>query len=101
MGEFGPTLDAAAERLRISPTAVQKDYWVSEMLRGLGRDFEGDFIFKGGTSLSKGFRVVERFSEDIDVLVLPGVPRSIGSCRLRETDKSACLPDQIIRDFRL
>ena len=38
----------------------------------LGRDFRGDFIFKGGTSLSKGYRLVERFSEDIDVLVLPG-----------------------------
>jgi len=72
LGEFGPTLDAAAERLGISPTAVEKDYWVSEVLRALGRDFVGDFIFKGGTSLSKGFRIVERFSEDIDVLVLPG-----------------------------
>jgi hypothetical protein len=72
LGEFGPTLDAAAERLGISPTAVEKDYWVSEVLRVLGRDFDGDFIFKGGTSLSKGYRLVERFSEDIDVLVLPG-----------------------------
>ena len=38
----------------------------------LGRDFGGDFIFKGGTSLSKGYRLVERFSEDIDVLIVPG-----------------------------
>jgi hypothetical protein len=37
--EFGPTLDAAAERLGISPTAVEKDYWVSEVLRVLARDF--------------------------------------------------------------
>ena len=72
LGEFRPTLDAAAERLGISPTAVEKDYWVSEVLRVLGRDFGGDFIFKGGTSLSKGYRLVERFSEDIDVLVLAG-----------------------------
>ncbi len=71
-GEFGPTLDAAAERLGISPTAVEKDYWVSQVLRVLGREFGGDFIFKGGTSLSKGYRLIERFSEDIDVLVLPG-----------------------------
>jgi Nucleotidyl transferase AbiEii toxin, Type IV TA system len=72
LGEFGPTLDAAAERLGISPTAVEKDYWVSQVLRVLGREFDGDFIFKGGTSLSKGYRLVERFSEDIDVLVVPG-----------------------------
>jgi predicted nucleotidyltransferase component of viral defense system len=53
--EFGPTLDAAAERLGISPTAIEKDYWVSEVLRALAHRFEGDFIFKGGTSLSKGY----------------------------------------------
>lgn len=70
--EFGPTLDAAAERLGISATAVEKDYWVSQVVRVLARDFGGDFVFKGGTSLSKGYRIVQRFSEDIDVLVLPG-----------------------------
>ncbi|MGH9087474.1 MAG: nucleotidyl transferase AbiEii/AbiGii toxin family protein [Acidimicrobiales bacterium] len=72
LGEFGPTLDTAAERLGISATAVEKDYWVSEILRILVRDFGADFIFKGGTSLSKAYRIVERFSEDVDVLVLPG-----------------------------
>jgi hypothetical protein len=50
--EFGPTLDAAAERLGISATAVEKDHWVSEVLRVLARDFGGDFISKGGTSLN-------------------------------------------------
>jgi hypothetical protein len=71
-GEFGPTVDAVAERLGISPTAVEKDYWVSEVLRVLASTFPDDFIFKGGTSLSKGYGIVERFSEDIDVLILPG-----------------------------
>jgi len=70
--EFAPTIDAAAERLGISPTAVEKDYWVSEVLRVLVAQFPDDFIFKGGTSLSKGYGIVARFSEDIDVLVLPG-----------------------------
>jgi predicted nucleotidyltransferase component of viral defense system len=51
--EFGPTLDAVAEQLGISSTAIEKDYWVSEVLRVLARDFDRDFIFKGGTSLSK------------------------------------------------
>jgi len=37
--EFGPTLEAAAERLVISPTAVEKDYWVSEVLRVLVAEF--------------------------------------------------------------
>jgi predicted nucleotidyltransferase component of viral defense system len=70
--EFGPTIDAAGERLGISPTAVEKDYWVSEVLRVMASEFAGDFILKGGTSLSKGYRLIQRFSEDIDILVLPG-----------------------------
>lgn len=70
--EFGPTLQAAAESLGISPTAVEKDYWISEVLRVLVAEFPDNFIFKGGTSLSKGYGIVERFSEDIDILVLPG-----------------------------
>lgn len=69
---FDATIDAAAERLGISATAIEKDYWVSEVLRSLVAGFPTDFVFKGGTSLSKGYRLVERFSEDVDVLVLPG-----------------------------
>lgn len=70
--EFGATIDAAAERLGISATAVEKDYWVSQVLNELESRFSGDFILKGGTSLSKGYGLIERFSEDIDILVLPG-----------------------------
>lgn len=70
--EFRPTIATAADRLGLSPTAVEKDYWVTEVLRSLAAEFENDFIFKGGTSLSKGYGIIERFSEDIDILVLPG-----------------------------
>lgn len=56
----------------ISATAVEKDYWVTEVLRSLATNHTGDFIFKGGTSLSKAYSLVERFSEDVDLLVLPG-----------------------------
>ena len=76
--EFAPILDAAAARLGISPAAVEKDYWVSEALRALASGYGDDFVFKGGTSLSKGYRIIERFSEDIDVLVIPGL-RSKGA----------------------
>jgi len=69
--EFGPTISAAAERLEISPTAIEKDYWVTQVLRALGSDFADDFVFKGGTSLSKGYGLLERFSDDLDILILP------------------------------
>lgn len=70
--EFRPTIDTAAEALDISATAIEKDYWVSQVLHALTDTHPNDFIFKGGTSLSKGYQIVERFSEDVDLLVLGG-----------------------------
>lgn len=69
---FQPTIEAAAERLGITATAVEKDYWVTQALRILAGEFPDGFVFKGGTSLSKGYGLIERFSEDIDLLIIPG-----------------------------
>lgn len=52
---------------------VEKDYWVTEVLRGVARSSEeqGVFVvFKGGTSLSKAYKLIRRFSEDVDILVV-------------------------------
>ena len=52
---------------------VEKDFWVTEVLRGVvfAADSIGiQVIFKGGTSLSKAFSMIDRFSEDVDVLVI-------------------------------
>jgi len=56
--DFYASIDAAAERLGFSAAIVEKDYWVTQALRILARDFPGDFIFKGGTSLSKGYGLI-------------------------------------------
>lgn len=52
--------------------AIEKDWWVTLTLKAL---FEGPnakfFIFKGGTSLSKGWKLIDRFSEDIDIALDP------------------------------
>ncbi len=69
---FQATIEAAAEQLGISAIAVEKDYWVSQILRHLADRYPLDFIFKGGTSLSKGYGLIERFSEDIDLLIVKG-----------------------------
>ena len=47
---------------------IEKDYWIFSALKYLrnGR-FGNDIVFKGGTSLSKGHKIVQRFSEDIDL----------------------------------
>lgn len=55
----------------LNAAAVEKDFWVCWTLRTLfGMNASGSLLtFKGGTSLSKGFGIIERFSEDIDVVV--------------------------------
>lgn len=55
----------------INKSIVEKDYWVTFILQYLFHDspFKDYFIFKGGTSLSKCFHVINRFSEDIDLIL--------------------------------
>ena len=59
-----------SERVGLPPQAVEKDWWVTMTLKALFESSCRDFItFKGGTSLSKGWHVIERFSEDIDLAI--------------------------------
>lgn len=69
-GDFGDAIGIAAQRLGLHAQFVEKDYWVTETLRALASEYPGHFTFKGGTSLSKGYQLIERFSEDIDILVV-------------------------------
>ena len=63
----------ASERLDISlPAAViEKDFWVCWTLQILNeiQELNGSITFKGGTSLSKAWGLIERFSEDIDIAI--------------------------------
>jgi hypothetical protein len=62
----------AAARRGLSPVLLEKDFWVCWLLGVLfGSRFAGDLVFKGGTSLSKVFGVIDRFSEDIDLSLSP------------------------------
>jgi hypothetical protein len=55
-------------RTNLPPQAVEKDAWVTLMLRMIfTSDLGSHLIFKGGTSLSKAFNLIQRFSEDIDL----------------------------------
>ncbi|MEY3238037.1 MAG: hypothetical protein RI883_2138 [Bacteroidota bacterium] len=59
-----------ADEKNILPIIVEKDYWVMHCLWGMQQQGVS-FDLKGGTSLSKGFGIIERFSEDIDVQIYP------------------------------
>lgn len=70
--EFSVIIDSvAAEGPIRSPAMIEKDYWICHSLWALSQSGL-QFWFKGGTSLSKAFNLIERFSEDIDLVVLPG-----------------------------
>ena len=69
-------MSAAAPRANIRADILEKDYWNSQVLRTASTLHPTDFVFKGGTSLSKAYKCTQRFSEDIDVLILR---RELGS----------------------
>jgi hypothetical protein len=71
-GERGLYIEQAAIRRNLSAVVLEKDFWVCWMLAILFQsEFAGSLVFKGGTSLSKVFGVIERFSEDIDLSLSP------------------------------
>jgi hypothetical protein len=64
--------EQAAIRRNVSPVILEKDFWVCWLLGILFESpFAGSIVFKGGTSLSKVFGVIARFSEDIDLSLSP------------------------------
>lgn len=62
------TFVSASKKIRAE--AAEKDWWVVQVIRALfSSQFRDNMSFKGGTSLSKGWGLIERFSEDIDIAI--------------------------------
>jgi predicted nucleotidyltransferase component of viral defense system len=63
--------DEAGHLLGLSAGSVDKDFWACWLLRLLFRLRSSGLhlTFKGGTSLSKGWKLIQRFSEDLDVVI--------------------------------
>jgi predicted nucleotidyltransferase component of viral defense system len=61
----------SASRLGMNPAIVEKDFWVCWILKLLFAEpaLKNQMVFKGGTSLSKVFGLIDRFSEDIDLVL--------------------------------
>jgi hypothetical protein len=78
--QFPELIRIVARQRGIDPALVEKDYWIMHCLYGLqqvGMTFE----LKGGTSLSKGFQIINRFSEDIDIRIEPPADREVKTGR--------------------
>lgn len=68
---FTQTLRAASQHLDIKLEFVEKDYWITLVLSKLAKSkYVDESVFKGGTSLSKGYNLIERFSEDVDIAII-------------------------------
>lgn len=61
----------ASSKMGVNEVIIEKDYWVSFVLNYLfsKSKYKDKLVFKGGTSLSKCFNLIERFSEDIDLIL--------------------------------
>jgi hypothetical protein len=78
-----------AEATGIPPAHVEKDFWLTEVLRAVAQHSDSSgctVVFKGGTSLSKAHKLIQRFSEDADVIVI--IPES-----------TAGAADRILKNF--
>ena len=82
--DFHDLIQVTSRELAIDPALVEKDYWIMHGLWGL-QQLGMTFQLKGGTSLSKGYQLIHRFSEDIDILIEPDVDVPTG----RNQDKPA------------
>jgi hypothetical protein len=68
---FRQAVQFTADQMNIPAIYVEKDYWVTYALYTIfNNDIGRDTVFKGGTALSKCYNMIERFSEDIDLVVL-------------------------------
>jgi len=68
---FTETIRAAAQHLGIKVEFIEKDYWITFVLQNLSKSkFRDCSVFKGGTSLSKGHQLIDRFSEDVDLAII-------------------------------
>ena len=89
---FRDAVRITAQQMNIPSEFVEKDYWVTYALFTIFHNEIGkDTVFKGGTALSKCYHLIERFSEDIDLVVL----RREGELNNRLTTKIKTISDVV------
>ncbi|AUB83136.1 nucleotidyl transferase AbiEii/AbiGii toxin family protein [Candidatus Thiodictyon syntrophicum] len=86
-----------AAKMGMTPAVAEKDFWVTWILDRLFREpkLARLLMFKGGTSLSKVYRLIERFSEDIDLILDWRVLNGEDPLAVRSKSKQAKLNDAI------
>lgn len=89
---FRDAIRFTAQRMNLSPEYIEKDYWVTHVLHTLFiHEIGADTVFKGGTALSKCYKTIDRFSEDIDLVVV----RREGESNNKMTTKIKTISDVV------
>lgn len=94
--EFRELIQLTSTATKIPLVYVEKDYYVTLALKELSKStaFKAKGIFKGGTSLSKAYKLIERFSEDIDIGILSDNLEGVGAKNaMRSLEKVLIAPD--------
>ena len=87
-------LNQATELTGLPSVAIEKDWWVTLALNAsFSLPYSKNIVFKGGTSLSKGWNLIERFSEDIDLAIdrtFFGFDGNISKTQIKNLRKQSC-----------
>lgn len=87
-------LNQATELTGLPSVAIEKDWWVTLALNAsFSLPYSKNIVFKGGTSLSKGWNLIERFSEDIDLAIdrkFFGFDGDISKTQIKNLRKQSC-----------
>jgi len=87
-------LNQATELTGLPAVAIEKDWWVTLALNAsFSLPYSKNIVFKGGTSLSKGWDLIERFSEDIDLAIdrkFFGFEGDISKTQIKKLRKESC-----------
>lgn len=82
---FLELINATAKDMNLPFVYIEKDYWVTYILKRLSQSPYSEIaIFKGGTSLSKAYKIIKRFSEDIDLAL---ISNELGSNQIKKLIK--------------
>lgn len=87
---FQNAIKVVSNNIKIAPDFIEKDYWISLVLKRLSESkYVDSVVFKGGTSLSKGHKLINRFSEDVDlaVIITPGISGNQIKTLIRTVEK--------------
>lgn len=92
--ERNDILGLISSRTGLPAYAIEKDWWVTLALYAIFRsEWKDNIVFKGGTSLSKSWGLIERFSEDIDLVIdrsVLGFGEELSKTKVKELRKVSC-----------